>query len=189
MSCKNPKKKLSFCIILAAIKLPQHEIPKTNYRLNETIFLLLLCCIVLYHWSKKVWPQTLIFSCESSNFKRKCRSNFANKQLLKLLPKFWETTMSIKTQIFLFVILFKTSFFLCCAAMRSHYDHFCENYGQNIYSIIVSTLSFCIILQNNHLKFVYPFSALKTLSLFDFVVLSTKYIQNIYIKYAPKLIL
>ena len=153
---------------------------------NIFVVVVLYCFVPLV---KKVWPQTLIYSCESSNFKRKCRSNFANKQLLKLLPKFWETTMSIKTQIFLFVILFKTSFFLCCAAMRSHYDHFCENYGQNIYSIIVSTLSFCIILQNNHLKFVYPFSALKKLSLFDFVVLSTKYIQNIYIKYAPKLIL
>ena len=137
---------------------------------------------------KKVWPQTLIYSCESSHFKRKSRSNFANKQLLKLLPNFWETTMSIKTQKFIFVLLFKTSFFLCCAVMRGHHDHFCENYGQNIYSVIVSTLSFFIILQNNHVKFVPHFSAKKTLSLFDFLALSNEYIQNIYIKYAPKLI-
>ena len=45
---------LSFCIVFASTKLPQHNIPKTNYRLNDKKkFLVVLC-----GWSKKVF-QTL----------------------------------------------------------------------------------------------------------------------------------
>ena len=42
------------------VKLLRHNIPKNNYRLNDTIVFLLLCCVVLCHWSKKLLPQTLI---------------------------------------------------------------------------------------------------------------------------------
>ena len=50
---------LSLYVVFVLIKLPQHEIPKNNYRLNDTINFLLLCCIVSCRLSKKVLPQTL----------------------------------------------------------------------------------------------------------------------------------
>ena len=59
-SCKNPTQNNKFIILyrFASIKLPQHEIPKTNYRLNEALIFLLLCCAVSYRWLKTLLPQT-----------------------------------------------------------------------------------------------------------------------------------
>ena len=36
---------LLFCVVFASIKLPRHDIPKNNYRLNDTIifFVIMLC--------------------------------------------------------------------------------------------------------------------------------------------------
>ena len=56
---QHKKINLSFYIIFASKKLPRHEISKNNYQLNETIIFLLSWCVVSYHWSKKVLPQTL----------------------------------------------------------------------------------------------------------------------------------
>ena len=44
---------LSFCVIFVSIKLPQHEFPKSNYCLNDTIIFLLSCCIFSCRQSKK----------------------------------------------------------------------------------------------------------------------------------------
>ena len=47
---------ISFCIIFASIKLPQHKILKTNDCLNKTIIFLLSCCVVSYRWSLNPRP-------------------------------------------------------------------------------------------------------------------------------------
>ena len=44
---------LSFCVVFASIKLPRHIIPINNYCLNDTIIILLLCCIFSWCWSYK----------------------------------------------------------------------------------------------------------------------------------------
>ena len=50
---------LSFCIVFASIKLPQQGIPKTNYRLNETIFFFVIVLCRFRSMVKKLLPQTL----------------------------------------------------------------------------------------------------------------------------------
>ena len=60
-SSKNPTQTInvSLHVIFALIKLPQHYIPKNNYRFNDTIFFcyhVVSFCVLLV---KKVLPQTL----------------------------------------------------------------------------------------------------------------------------------
>ena len=62
-------KQYSYCFVFffASIKLPLHDIPKTDYRLNETI-IFLLCCVISCRWSKKVLPQTLVMKLGLNHF-------------------------------------------------------------------------------------------------------------------------
>ena len=57
---------LSFCVVFVLIKLPQQQIPKNNYRLNDTI--IFFCyCVVSFHviGQKKCYCRPLYLVAEN----------------------------------------------------------------------------------------------------------------------------
>ena len=60
---------LLFCVVFASIKLPQHHIPKNNFRSNDTIFVFVfMLCHFVSLVKKSVTPDPLFRTRHEINF-------------------------------------------------------------------------------------------------------------------------